>query len=574
MRVAHAGWRVGALVLIGVANAAAQPSSPTAGVVVRGELGARADSFLTRAALHGFSGAIVVAEHGEIVLRKGYGIADRERRTSIGPETPFFIGSLAKQFTAAAILRLCADRRLALTDSLGALFPDAPADKRGITVRQLLSHTSGLPYLPSAGLFGRGTRDSVMREMLAERLLFQPGTRYEYSTPGYILLAGVIERASGITYEQYLRSLFERARLTSTGFVGERTRWSAAPVRSYSDANEEDLLEDVPALPRFVGAGSIVSTVGDLYRWYDALVNGEILPDAKRDLLFAPVVRLRSNLQEALTWMLIDLPTGTLRQAAGDIGGFNAELRHYVDEGLVVAFASNARVRGRGYREIVMNYIARMSRGERVPFPPEISDVPESRLQSMPGTYTLSDGGTVVMWASGDSLMVGATDAPGIALLAGQDSSASMRAAELTERATRFLASVDSDSVARAFMHASIPADARAMYLARLRAALGDSASRRATVIGTAVDSPMGARSYVRLRRDTGDEIVSLVWNGGMLIGLEPSGRAAYALRLRAEAPDTLTSFDLFTGHLVRIELLSDRELGIESNGLNGRAAR
>jgi hypothetical protein len=84
----------------------------------------------------------------------------------------------------------------------------------------------------------------------------------------------------------------------------------------------------------------------------------------------------------------------------------------------------------------------------------------------------------------------------------------------------------------------------------------------------------MGARSYVRLRRDTGDEIVSLVWNGGMLIGLEPSGRAAYALRLRAEAPDTLTSFDLFTGHLVRIELLSDRELGIESNGLKGRAAR
>src|SRR5690348_45953 len=178
----RARWRAVRLALIGVGAAstsAAQTAEP-AGVVVRGEVGARIDSFLTRAALHGLSGAIVVAQHGDVILRKGYGLADRERGTAIGPETPFFVGSLAKQFTAAAILRLAADGRLALSDSLGAFFAGAPADKRGITVRQLLSHTSGLPYLPSAGLFGAGTRDSVMREMLAERLEFTPGERYGY----------------------------------------------------------------------------------------------------------------------------------------------------------------------------------------------------------------------------------------------------------------------------------------------------------------------------------------------------------------------------------------------------------
>jgi CubicO group peptidase (beta-lactamase class C family) len=573
MRVAQAGWRVGALILAASATAGAQQGA-SPGVIVRSELGFRVDSFLTRAALHGFSGAIVVAQRDEIIVRKGYGAADRERGTMITPETPFFIGSLAKQFTAAAVLRLVADGKLSLSDSLGAFFPDAPDNKRGITVRQLLSHTSGLPYLPSAGLFGRGTRDSVMREMLTERVLFEPGSRYEYSTPGYVLLAGIIERASGQTYEQYLRTIFERAHLKSTGFVGERTRWSAMPVRSYSDANREELLEDVPALPRFVGAGSIVSTVGDLYEWYETLVHGGILPDASRDQLFSPVVRLRSNLQEALAWMLIDLPTGTLRQAAGDIGGFNAELRHYVDEELVVAFASNARVRGRGYREIVMNYVARMSRGETVPFPPEISAVPGSQLQSMPGTYALSDSGTVVMWVTGDSLMVGAVDAPGIALLAGEDSAASVRATEMSDRARRFLSALDDDSTARSYLLASIPADARAMYLGKLRTMLGDSVPSRATVVGTAVDSPVAARSYVKLRRGSGDEFITLVWNGGMLIGLEPGGRAAYALRLQAERSDTLTSFDLFSGHLVRIELLANRELAIESNGLRQRAAR
>jgi len=569
-------WRVAAMALTATASNGAAQSAPLPGeVIVRGEIAARVDTFLTRAALHGLSGAIVVARRGEVILRKGYGLADRERHVPIGPETPFFVGSLAKQFTATAILRLAADGKLGLGDSLGTFFPEAPADKRGITIRQLVTHTSGLPYLPSHGLFGLGTRDSVMSEMLAEPLMFPPGNRYEYSTPGYILLAGVIERASGVTYEQYLRSLFERAHLTSTGFVGEHTRWSASPVRSYSDANPEDLLADVPPLPRFVGGGSIVSTVGDLYQWYASLVRGDVLPAAQRDELFVPALHLEANVEESLSWMLIQLPTGTLRQAAGDIGGFNAELRHYVDEGLVVAFASNARVKGRGYREIVLNYVARMSRGESVPFPPAVSEVAESQLRSIPGTYSLRDSGTVVMWATGDSLMVGAVDATAIALLAGHDSTRARRAAQIDGRANRFLAALESDSVAAAsFIHASIPADARRMYLGKLRGMLGDSIAGRAAVVGTAVDSPAAARTYVRLQHGDGHEVIALVWRGDLLIGLEPAGRAAYPLRLSADGPDALASFDLFTGHLVRIELLGDRELAIESNGVTRRATR
>ena len=576
MRAVRAVWRVAAMVLTAAAsNGAAQPGPPSGDVVVRGEIAARVDTFLTRASLHGLSGAIVVARQGEVILRKGYGLADRERRVPIGPETPFFVGSLARQFTATAILRLAADGRLGVDDSLGRFFPDAPPDKRRITVLQLLTHTSGLPYLPSHGLFGLGTRDSVMREMLAEPLEFAPGNHYEYSTPGYILLAGIIERASGVTYEQYLRSLFERAGLTSTGFVGEHTRWSTSPIRSYSDANAEDLLADVPPLPRLVGGGSIVSTVGDLHKWYASLVAGDVLPAAQRDELFAPALHLQANLDESLSWMLIKLPTGTLRQAAGDIGGFNAELRHYVDEGLVVAFASNARVKGRGYREIVLNYVARMSRGESVPFPPAVSAVTESQLRSIPGTYSLRDSGTVVMWATGDSLMVGAVDATAIALLAGHDSTRARRAAEIDGRANRFLAALDSDSVAAAsFIHASIPADARRMYLGKLRGMIGDSIGSGAAVVGTAVDSPGAARTYVRLRRGDEQEIIALVWRGDMLIGLEPAGRAAYPLRLSADGPDALASFDLFTGHLVRIELLGDRELAIQSNGVTRRATR
>ena len=191
-------------VVAAMSRAAAQVPDKT-DPVGREALGATIDTFLTRAAAYGLSGAVVVARDGDVVLRKGYGSADRARGALVTSETPFFIGSLAKQFTAAATLRLAADGRLTLDDTLGAYFPEAPQEKRAITIRQLLAHTSGLPYLPSAGLFGRGSRDSVMQEMLAEPLAFAPGSRYEYSTPGYILLAGVIERASGLTYEQYMR---------------------------------------------------------------------------------------------------------------------------------------------------------------------------------------------------------------------------------------------------------------------------------------------------------------------------------------------------------------------------------
>ena len=543
----------------------AQPAD----VVVRGEVGVRVDSFLTRAAMHGLSGSIVVAKGGEVLLHKGYGIADRERGALVGANTPFFIGSLAKQFTATAILSLEAEGKLRLDDSLGVFFKGVPPDKRGITLRNLLSHTSGLPYLPSAGLFGRGTRDSVMHEMLGERLTFNPGSRYEYSTPGYVLLAGVIERASGLTYEQYLRRLIERAKLTSTGFVGERQRWSVSPIRSYADDNREPSLADVPALPRFVGAGSIVSTVGDLHRWYSAVAFGDLLPEQQRNALFTPVMRVRPNVETALPWLIIKLPTGTLRQAAGDIGGFNAELRHYVDEDLVVVFASNARVRGRGYREVVMNAVARMSRGEPVMQPPIVAEADEALIDSIVGKYSIPTGGTVEVWRGGDSVMVGANDQDGIATLAGHDSVAAQRADEVDARTRKLLAVIRTDSVAESFVHASIPADARRSFLRSLRTLLGESPSDL-EVIGAAVDSPNEARSYVRLA----GSVVAIIWAGGMIVGLEPGLSAAYPLRLRAESTGALASYDLFTNRLVRVSLIAPGELAIDAYGVKRRAVR
>jgi CubicO group peptidase (beta-lactamase class C family) len=229
----------------------------------------------------GFSGAVLIAEDGRVVIRKGFdagGPVDNRR-------TLFDIGSLAKQFTAAAIMALEADGRLTLGDSIGRFFPDAPADKRGITVEQLLTHTSGL---------GRGnlttgeqpseltplTRDSAIARAMGAKLRFPPGTRQDYSNAGYVLLAAIVEVVSRQDFRDYLRTrLFQPAGLTDTRFWGEP---AGTPVAAGRD--ELGIIFDPAQAPlenwSIRGSGAILSSIDDLERWMGALTSGRVLPVA------------------------------------------------------------------------------------------------------------------------------------------------------------------------------------------------------------------------------------------------------------------------------------------------------
>ena len=150
------------------ASALAQRREPVA-PIVKGELGARLDAYMTRLSAFGMSGSLLVAKGGEVILDKGYGLADRKRGVPVEPSTPFMIGSLSKQFTAAAILKLEMEGKLSTSDTLGRFFPGAPADKRGITLHQLLTHTASLGAqgaqqgnLPvNSGLGGHHSRSNV-----------------------------------------------------------------------------------------------------------------------------------------------------------------------------------------------------------------------------------------------------------------------------------------------------------------------------------------------------------------------------------------------------------------------------
>jgi len=210
----------------------------------------------------GFNGVVVIRHHGQVVFSRAYSSSGQ-----IGIASKFWIGSITKSFTAAAILRLTEQRKLVLTDSLGKFIHDAPAEKRSITIRQLLTHTSGIDGMDAG--FGRHNRADAVAAILAQRLSYPPGTHYRYMDDDYVLLAAIIEIVSGTGWENYVtRELVTRSGLHSTGF------WK-----------DDDWGHK--------GANGMSSTAADLLRWVTALKSGKILDAKGSRIISAPQIYVR-----------------------------------------------------------------------------------------------------------------------------------------------------------------------------------------------------------------------------------------------------------------------------------------
>ena len=244
----------------------------------------------------GASGTVVTARDGELVHCRGIGLADREEGVRASCDTVYDVMSMTKQVTAAAILKLEMLGELRVTDRIGDFFGSVPKDKRGITLHQLLTHTSGLPealgddYAPLS-------RAAMVSGALGSRLGSEPGAEYRYSNLGYSLLAAVIEKASGIGYEPFLsRQLFDPAGMTRTGYVLPDLERAEVAVE-YDEAGEaQGRPFDHPwgaggPYWNLRGNGGLLSTPRDMYRWNLALDRGDVLDRAASAKLFEPYVR-------------------------------------------------------------------------------------------------------------------------------------------------------------------------------------------------------------------------------------------------------------------------------------------
>lgn len=293
-------------------------------------LTAKLDAAVRAEVPRGFSGAVLVARGGRILLDRGYGAI---RSVQMQPGTRFWIASGGKQFVSAAILTCQALGWLTLDDPVSRFFPDAPADKRDITVRQLLAHLSGIPQGYAAE--GVSGRDQAVARILAVPLAAKPGEKFMYANDNYQLSSAIVEVASGMDYHRFVHTrLLAPWRLRDTGFAGEVGARPVAPA-----------VEETPERLRSEqwGDAGVYSTTRDLWNWYRALSAGRVLPARETEMLFAPAAKIQEG-HAAFGWFLNASERGHrfVFTRGNDDFGANALLYAYPDSGTVIVVLTHA----------------------------------------------------------------------------------------------------------------------------------------------------------------------------------------------------------------------------------------
>lgn len=293
-----------ALLCLGMTTPASPPGSPvraraSSASATDPRLAARIDraaaAALARKAAAGF--AVAILRDGRVLLARGYGMADLECRTPATPDTIFRVGSITKEFTAAAVLKLAEEGKLSLDDRLSKYVPAFPRGGE-VTLRHLLLHTSGISDYTSAPAFpARSPREFTTGEMIAliagaaPLYEFEPGTRWHYSNSGFYLLGVVIEQASGQRYADYVKAtLLDPIGLPSIAVDdlalivrGRAAGYDRAPDAPTGFRNADHLSLSVAAAAGAMRAGAV-----DLARWHEALLGGRVLKPASLKAMLAP----------------------------------------------------------------------------------------------------------------------------------------------------------------------------------------------------------------------------------------------------------------------------------------------
>lgn len=318
--------------------------------VLQGDTAEAIDSYMVGLADRGYAGAVLIAQDGEVVLSKGYGLAIREESIPYTPETVASTGSITKQFTGAAILKLEEQGKLKVTDPISKYFDNVPEDKQAITIHHLLTHSAGFP----GGIgddFEAILRDDYVAKAFNRALLFTPGETYEYSNAGYSILTAIVEKLTGQSYESYVREyLFEPAGMMKTGYIlpdwqeDELAHGYLEDGEDWGSLLDQPFGEDGPYW-NLRGNGGILSTIEDMYKWHLALEVDGILSETSKEKLYTPFVDEGGGESfYGYGWVVMDSPMseGTLITHNGGNGIFHADFLRFVDDDVVIYLNSSA----------------------------------------------------------------------------------------------------------------------------------------------------------------------------------------------------------------------------------------
>ncbi|MCB1024728.1 MAG: beta-lactamase family protein [Acidobacteria bacterium] len=306
------------------------------------------DDFLTGLSKNGFSGSVLVSD-GKSVFNHCYGMADRENSVSCNEHTAYDIGSVTKQFTGAAILKLEMQGKLSVGDRIDKFFSGAPDDKKAITIHQLLTHSSGFPSAIGDD-YEVLDKEAFLEKAFKTKLNFKPGEKYDYSNVGYSVLAAIIEKVSGEPYEKFLHdNLFEPAGMKETGYTIPQWKPEQIAVgyngdRKWGRPTEKKWDRTAPYW-NLLGNGGILSTTDDLYKWHRALLTDKILDKAAKAKYYKRHIEEGENAGTyyGYGWALFPTPRNTtLITHNGGNGTFYCDFLRYTEEKVTIILLSNS----------------------------------------------------------------------------------------------------------------------------------------------------------------------------------------------------------------------------------------
>lgn len=325
------------LLLLTACSATISPCAPKAysNITIQDGLATHLDKELFTAYQAGtFEGSVVIAEKSQVILRRGYGCSDQVTQQANEPDTISDIGSVAKTFTASAILKLQEQGKLNIQMPLAHFFDNTPADKTNITVYQLLTHTSGLENFHNDSDFEAMNRAEAEQRILALPLRFIPGQQQAYSNAGYTLLAAIVERISNMPFQHYIRQeLLIPANLHSTGWYQDETLISSLLAKGYGGDDAGETTFTKPLTWALTGAGGMVSSADDLLRWYQALSNGLLFSGEQQQLLFRKAERSHWT---AGSWAIRTIQAQTTIEMGGSTDfGYTAKIQYLPTQDIV-----------------------------------------------------------------------------------------------------------------------------------------------------------------------------------------------------------------------------------------------
>ncbi len=341
----------------------------------------------------------LVAINGEIVYQKAFGMANLELDVQMEPDMILEIGSITKQFTAVSILMLMEQGKLNLDDDITKFIEDYPTHGHHISIHHLLTHTSGIKSYTSmeswAPVWRKDFKPNELIDFFKnEPMDFAPGEEWKYNNSAYFILGYIIEKASGQTYEQFVESNIFKPLGMNSSLYGSNSE--IIKKRAYGYQKKEGFINaEYLSLTQPYAAGSLMSTVEDLFIWNRAIRANKLIKEESIELAFTNYkLNNGDKINYGYGWFLNDINGSPTIEHAGGIFGYVTNSIYLPNEDVFVAVYSNCDCNGPG---LVSTKMAALAIKKPYPDEQDIVSVDDEYLENLVGVYDFADSSTRII---------------------------------------------------------------------------------------------------------------------------------------------------------------------------------